>query len=142
MNTDDSHELERFVSVCRRALEGLAGKVGSPFMTFPSGCCGDASELLGYVLLERLGLQCTYICGSRHPQLGPHATHAWLETGNVIIDITHDQCANTGLVGWILHRTSRWHRQFRKRDVGSIAWNGNLYEGHQAIDDALGKSDQ
>ena len=64
------------------------------FSHFPSGCCGDAADLLGQYLLD-YGIQTKRVCGihgygdERNPQ-----THAWLQYGNIVIDITGDQFFN------------------------------------------------
>lgn len=58
---------------------------------FPTACCGDASCLLGQYLLD-YGISSKYVCGNYYYDDGGGAqSHAWLEIGDVIIDITGDQ---------------------------------------------------
>ena len=62
------------------------------FHKFPSGCCGDASDLLAHHLLIN-GIQTDYVCGNYYgnPEDG-FQSHAWLKLPDeTIIDITGDQ---------------------------------------------------
>ncbi|KGS12146.1 MULTISPECIES: hypothetical protein [Pseudomonas syringae group] len=54
--------------------------------SFPRGCCGVVSELLGDYLNAQLGLQVEYVCGEKDG-----GSHAWVELKGVVIDITSDQ---------------------------------------------------
>ncbi|MBR3750163.1 MAG: hypothetical protein IKK58_00155 [Clostridia bacterium] len=56
------------------------------FKNFPSGCCGDTSDLLARYLLNN-GIKTKYASGAYH-----NISHAWLITNNgIIVDITGDQ---------------------------------------------------
>lgn len=81
MSQVDLQKLAAFADSCRRALEGLATKQGSILHRFPFGACGPASELVGRLLREHLGLSGSYVCGDGHPDLSPNQSHAWVETG-------------------------------------------------------------
>ena len=112
-------ELQAFASRCRTGLELVPlAERNIGFKAFPTGACGDSSELLGILLIERAGLSVKYVLGTNHPELGPQATHAWLETDGLIVDITHDQVEGTGLTGWVFER-SPWHAKF-KRNVQEV----------------------
>ncbi|WP_010223482.1 hypothetical protein [Pseudomonas donghuensis] len=62
------------------------GQLPTHLQTFPRGCCGVVSELLGDYLNTQLGLRVEYVCGERDG-----GSHAWLELDDVVIDITSDQ---------------------------------------------------
>jgi hypothetical protein len=90
----------------RRAIEALTPleRPGS-FLDFPYGSCRSASLLLGVFLRER-GSQVMVISAGRS---GRHwGTHAWLEVGTTVIDITSDQfsCHNARV---IVSTGSLWH---------------------------------
>ncbi|MBU2911869.1 hypothetical protein [Vibrio splendidus] len=80
---------------------------------FPSGCCGDATDLLGLYLLKYHGLESDYVCGQG---LGDNSnqTHAWLVCQDYIIDITADQFNNDGyeLPSVIIDKQSPFHELF------------------------------
>lgn len=82
----------------RRALENRAQGDDSMFNDFPLGACGRAAELVGRALSEKLGLRSVYVCGVGHPNLTPNQSHAWTEVGPLIVDLTHDQFPETGVV--------------------------------------------
>lgn len=63
---------------------------------FPSGCCDDSCDLLGYYLLHRYGIHTMQEIGE-YRDGNPENTfnHAWLVTDDdIIIDITMDQFKN------------------------------------------------
>lgn len=62
------------------------GQLPAHLQSFPRGCCGVVSELLGDYLNAQLGLQVEYVCGEQDG-----GSHAWLELNGVVIDITGDQ---------------------------------------------------
>lgn len=143
MTTTDKQALEQFAAACRRGLETLAAKQGSMFQGFPKGACGPASELLGRLLQERLGLPGAYVCGADHPGLGtPEQSHAWVEVADCIIDITHDQFGSTGVDGWVVPVTSPWHGRFRSIDRRAgfcmpSGWRMYPHDGYAAMTRAL-----
>lgn len=143
MTTPDKQTLERFAAACRRGLETLATQQGSIFQGFPKGACGPASELVGRLLQERLGLTGLYVCGSDHFGLASATqTHAWFEVGGFIIDITHDQFGETGVEGWVVPVTSAWHARFRDIDGRAgfcmpSGWPMYPHEGYRAMLEAL-----
>ena len=137
-----SEQLQEFAVACRRGLETLAGRRGSMFQGFPKAACGPASELVGRLLKERLGLEGFYVCGDDHPGLLEHQTHAWFEVGDHIIDITYDQFAGVRLEGWLLPATSSWHMAFRciERRPGYCVpsgWPMYPFDGYGAMERVL-----
>ena len=85
---------------------------------FPRGSCGDVTPLLGaYLHDEGLG-KFQYIHGKRG-QVEPNCdrlrwtSHAWLQTGNIIVDITADQFDEVD-EPIIVTDSPDWHNQFRR----------------------------
>lgn len=56
---------------------------------FPTGCCREASDMLGTLLRERYGIEAAVVLG----EIDDHS-HAWLEIDGLIVDITADQFAD------------------------------------------------
>lgn len=112
-------QLTRLAAAARQGLEQLAS-TNPPrgFEDFPSATCGPVAQLMGRIVLECLGRRGQYVLGERHPELGPRRSHAWLEVDSLIVDLTHDQFADTGLLGWVF-ADSAWHRGF-ERDVQGL----------------------
>ena len=70
----------------RRALEKCYVSIGGEFMEFPSYACGPTSELLGVYLKDKgLGNFEYYYAEVSG------GNHAWLQKGNIVVDITADQ---------------------------------------------------
>lgn len=109
-------DLEIIATACRRGLSTLAFSEYSLLKGFPGGACGPASEILGRALQDFLQYEGYYICGSRHSSYKREATHAWVEVGDYIIDITHDQFEGAGLSGWVFYGGSAWHLNFEAID--------------------------
>lgn len=65
------------------------------FYRFPSGCCGDVSELLANYFFQKK-ISSTYVFGTKYGKTSfDSQSHAWLELGNgLIVDITADQFLN------------------------------------------------
>ena len=61
------------------------------FSRFPSGCCGDTSDLLAQYFYDH-GIVAKYVCGTWHGETSYDSqSHAWLLVGNLVVDITGDQ---------------------------------------------------
>jgi hypothetical protein len=116
MTDAENPAIVKLASAARKALEGLVSSNDNMFHMFPLGACGPTAELVGRVLAERLQLASVYVCGSDHPDLTPNHSHAWTEVGPFIVDLTHDQFQATGVAGWVLPSSSKWHAQFRDKD--------------------------
>jgi hypothetical protein len=58
---------------------------------FPAGCCGDTAELLGSYLEDNGLKDCFYVSGEAGGGNSEIKTHAWIEQGDLVIDITADQ---------------------------------------------------
>ena len=83
----DVNEIKKIVANFRNAI--FKTKDISPLIglrDFPEGGCGDSSLLLGHHL-NKLGYESLlYISGYKGD-----CSHAWIEMGNLIVDITADQ---------------------------------------------------
>lgn len=111
----DEETLKSISASARIAFESLVGGRDEMFSAFPRGTCGVTTELIGRFLEEHYGQRGFYICGSNHLRMPRQQSHAWAEFGPFIVDLTHDQVADTGLTSWVLPVTSKWHAQFRRQ---------------------------
>ena len=122
-------EISRLATQFRNAIEHAYAlgefKYELCFKSFPRGCCGDATDLLGQFLLEH-GWESDYVCGSYYydnPELNSQS-HAWLRVEGLVVDITGDQFKNReeflyfGLPVYV-GKPGKFHKLFRveARDV-------------------------
>lgn len=109
------------------------------FNCFPSGCCGDASELLAQFFLEH-GIRTKYIVGEYQDD-NPYNSqrHAWLSTEDgTIIDITGDQFASNPLflcydIPCYVGKIDSLHKKFEVIARQSYEFSGFNYESESAI---------
>lgn len=112
MNMSLKEQLVLLSAAARGGLEAMTARErGLGFASFPHGTCGPVSELMGRIVLERTGHEGIYVCGDGHPALRRQQSHAWLEVGGFIVDLTYDQFEATGPSGWVLEN-STWHAMF------------------------------
>ena len=110
-------EIERVREVAirvRSAIESIAPQdLPITFSHFPRGACGDACLLLGTYLEDQCGFDAfDYVSGERgsHTQ-DTWTSHAWLQRGELIVDITADQFPDAP-APVIVAEPSLWHRGF------------------------------
>lgn len=132
--------LVRLTSAARTALEALTPlQCAYIFSEFPRGACGPATDLMGRIVLEETGHTGIYVCGSGHPGLRRQPSHAWLEVGGYIVDLTHDQFPGTGLDGWVFEG-SLWHagfeREIRQLCLMPSQWGQYPYAAYAAMRNA------
>lgn len=77
---------------------------------FPNGACGDTALLLGHHLAELGHGEFRYYLGWRNGR-----SHAWLQSGSVIVDITADQFEDFDDPVFVSDRSS-WHEEFAGTD--------------------------
>ena len=77
---------------------------------FPYGACGDATLLLGRYLEETGHGEFRYYLGRRG-----ECSHAWLQLGTLIVDITADQFADFDEAVFV-SAGSPWHSGFAGED--------------------------
>jgi hypothetical protein len=87
----------------------------SEWKEFPTGCCGDTAWLLGTFLKDQGSGTFNRVLGERGP-CGDSSTHAWIEGGAVIVDITADQFEEMKQNPVIVTLESKWHEQFRRKE--------------------------
>lgn len=91
----------------RNAIEATPkNKLPITFSNFPRGACGDATPLLGTFLIAHGFEPFDYMLGERRS-----SSHAWLQRGNLVVDVTADQFADCD-TSVIVSGDSAWHRQF------------------------------
>jgi hypothetical protein len=109
----DIDSLRKVAIEIRAAIESTpVGNRPISMSQFPHGACGDASLIVG-ACLKDLGVSgFNYICGDRGSQIdGSWTTHAWLQSGTCVIDITADQFSDAPC-GVIVKDPSPWHGTF------------------------------
>lgn len=91
------------------------------FQRFPSGCCGDASDLLAQYLFDN-GIKTFQVRGDCYEPDGQLQSHAWLSTEDgIIIDITGDQFKYNKIYNFFdipvyVGYESDFHKMFEERD--------------------------
>jgi hypothetical protein len=83
------------------------------FRSFPKDTCRHASELLAEYLLEN-GLTDVYIVLNGYRDGDSDKSHAWVEVGSVIVDITASQFDDVS-EDVIINEDHAWHDQFRNQ---------------------------
>jgi hypothetical protein len=122
--TETIEEVKAAAIAFRAALERSHDLELPTLQAFPRGACGDTCELLGQYLCD-LGLGAwTYVCGL---SANSDRTHAWLERGGWILDITADQFDGVE-TPVVVVRDSAWHRGWTRvagsHDAGLDWWDG------------------
>jgi hypothetical protein len=99
--------------------------MGAKVSQFPNGCCGDASQLLLAYFHDKLGVKPIYILGENGGVNSEIVSHAWLEVGHLVIDITADQFNESGynFDGVYVGERTDWYRTF---DIKVDLYNKNL----------------
>lgn len=96
----------------RQAIEQSDLSSEEGFRDFPRGASGDASLLLSEFLRSYGYAQIDFVQGCARGGLQPHGSHAWLEIGGTIIDITADQFARRPAPPVIVTNDHSWHAPF------------------------------
>ncbi|RSC20992.1 hypothetical protein EFR00_00415 [Rhizobium sophoriradicis] len=101
-------QLEILARRFRDAIEQApADQLPVTMQNFPTGACGDATLLLGHYLKAQ-GLDAfDYVLGERDDH-----SHAWVQQGDIIIDITADQFAEIDRP-IIVTANPDWHNEFK-----------------------------
>jgi hypothetical protein len=100
-------QLLKIARAARCALERYAS--GAKSGGFPRGTCGLVSDLLGRYLVEAGFKKVMYVCGEKRSE----GSHAWVEVGEIILDITGDQFGQPPVV---VTAASNWHDQWERDD--------------------------
>lgn len=106
----DERALRRVVEAVRDRLAQADLSAAHPcFISFPRGACGATCDVLATVLERRFGVF-PYWVSAELGERKDWSSHAWLEVGDVTIDITADQF---GAPAVIVSRQSDWHRSLQ-----------------------------
>lgn len=93
----------------RNAIDKCHQLLGITFKHFPKGSCGDAAPLLGTYLIENKLGEFQYYTGNYGAE-ETWSSHAWLQAGNLVVDITADQFPDiTKKI--IVEEYSLWHNK-------------------------------
>jgi hypothetical protein len=99
---------------------------------FPRGACGDTVALLGTFLFENGLGEFAYVLGEIGSYGGGNwSTHAWLQRGDLVVDITADQFRDID-DAVIVTTQSSWHRSLggKQKNVA----NFRKYDAHSAAE--------
>lgn len=107
-------------AIYRKAIESVSSELGVGFEAFPLGACLDSCVLLGrYLIDQEVGIfnyvSGDYIC----LDTGELKSHAWLQLGNVVVDITADQFPDVS-APVIALAPSQWHQRLINQRVEYI----------------------
>ncbi|HIE5440268.1 TPA: hypothetical protein ACXNQ3_001381 [Serratia marcescens] len=130
MNRD---ELINFCHEVRHALEMANGKgihdesTSIGMSNFPTGCCGDTTNLLACLIYQKFGEIALHRSGTYMAHIKPDSrlsdnkSHAWLELSGTIIDLTADQFNYLGFSNATVMVTTdlSFHDLFSYRDPRS-----------------------
>ena len=109
----DINKLIALATVFRAAIEKCDPKpLPEALENFPFGSCGDATLLLAKYLEQNN-------CGKFYYMLGERSgkSHAWLQQGNIMVDITADQFHDNS-EAVIVTTDHRWHLSFNGKAEG------------------------
>ena len=126
IHTIDIRLLREIVTSFHDTLSQIAHQFQSLFGAYPRGACGHGFEMLGYHLLTVHAVETTYCNGVTH---NTHfQSYAWLEYGNVIIDITCSQFDNCPFPCPYIDIDHSWHQPWKpKRRPIQTAIGGICY---------------
>lgn len=86
MSPDHDHNLEALLKLYMQAARDIANSGGH---CFPRGACDWTSEILGPILFELGYGEWEYVSANRYTP--DRASHAWLERGDLVVDVTAAQ---------------------------------------------------
>ncbi|WCL50819.1 hypothetical protein [Leptospira sp. GIMC2001] len=111
----------------RSAIEKIRKNLSVSFINFPRGSCGYATILLGTYLLENNLGQFFYTLGDYHSSNNEWSSHAWLQQGELIVDITADQFEEIEQKV-IVTKDSTWHQNLKgkRQELADL----NIYKGY------------
>ena len=89
------------------------------FQNFPSGSCGNISDILGEYLRSKGFNNIEYICGKTNKI----RSHAWIEIEGYVVDLTAHQF-NEVSEPIVSKKPSEWHAQFEEVTRRSAGYSG------------------
>ncbi|MCP4124426.1 MAG: hypothetical protein GY751_22005 [Bacteroidetes bacterium] len=97
----------------RNAIDTCYRELGVAFSSFPRGSCGEAAPMLGTYLIEQGLGEFQYMLGDYGSiEGGNWSSHAWLQSGNLIVDITADQFPDIDKKV-IVQEDHEWHKNLK-----------------------------
>jgi hypothetical protein len=108
--------LNLLATAFRQAMEHSDLKSEEGFRDFPRGASCDASLLLSEFLRRHGFAQIDYVEGCARSGPQPHGSHAWLEIGGTIVDITADQFPRRPAAPVIVTTDGSWHAHFTEEN--------------------------
>lgn len=119
--------MEKLVIEFRRALDQIDwSSMPCGFKEFPTGTCGDISDILAEHLYQNGIENVTYVCGRSNGGI-----HAWLEVDGTAIDVTADQFED--MEDKVLIQSPEvWHHKYEienRRKAGYRDMNGPAVSG-------------
>lgn len=140
--------LKQLALQLHRAIVALPSQQLPEFMRdFPHGSCDPASMLLGAYLAENGFTDVDYVSGWRgRVEDGSRKSHAWLEAGEVVIDITAGQFEDAP-EPIIVSSSSLWHQGFdvekrEPRDFSSFSESPCLREVYSRLKLSIDEENQ
>ena len=128
VETMNIEEIYRKSAEFRNAIELISSSLGISFSSFPRGACGDAVPLLGTYLIENGLGDFQYVLGDYGSRKnGTWSSHAWLQAGNLVVDITADQFADVS-DKVIVSANSDWHAKLN--GVNKHVADYRIYDSH------------
>jgi hypothetical protein len=120
--------VEQVATRMRVALEAVPlSELPISMSSFPAGSCGDVCLLLGAYLADNGLREFEYVSGDRGSKAdNTWTSHAWLASGDLIVDITADQFPDGPSKVIVVHG-SEWHQQFEVDRVSPFdfrVWQG------------------
>ena len=121
MTGNDRLKALELATCFRSAIESIGRGLSPAFEQFPRGACGEVAPLLGTYFIENGLLGFEYILGERgsreqDAEIRWHS-HAWIQRGSLIVDITADQFVEIG-EPVIVTDDSHWHQTFEQKSCG------------------------
>lgn len=115
MQIDGHRKALELATRFRSAIESVGKGLCVAFDQFPHGACGEAASLLGTYFIENGLVGFEYISGDRGSHESdaemPWHSHAWIQRGSLIVDITADQFWEIS-ESVIVTDSSPWHQMF------------------------------
>ncbi|MCJ8351377.1 lasso peptide biosynthesis protein [Moritella sp.] len=97
--------------------------------SFPNGQCLNASQMLAKYLSEN-GCENVQVMSGTCPKLG---SHAWVEVGKLIVDITADQYEKFGYPSVFIGENSRLHSNFSVKPSFQQTVGGDLVQTYLQV---------
>jgi len=124
-------EIRKAATRFRDAIVAHKGEISLiSFQEFPLGACGDASLLLARYLHEAGMGDWEYVNGWKDGR-----AHAWLQQGDLIVDITADQFVESKRPV-IVTENNEWHGQFQVQRRRPVDYRFRFESNHEEFETA------